>query len=215
MTFLALPRARRSAWRAAARRFALAIGVVLAVFVALDRRVRRLARRRRSASTRRRAPTASSPRPSLHPPQIRIAKHAPAAQLAPGYIFTANFYDLNEPPIVGQSGPLILDRDAAAGLVPAGARKASSPPTSACRATTASRRSPGGRASSRTPARPKAAKTWSSTSTTSRSRRLKATGRLGADAARDRDRRRRRLGDGEQEHPEEPVASTAAPTTAR
>ena len=30
-------------------------------------------------------------------------------QLAPGYIFTANFYDLNYPPMVGQSGPLILD----------------------------------------------------------------------------------------------------------
>src|ERR1039458_4605971 len=30
--------------------------------------------------------------------------------LAPGYIFTANFYDVNEPPMVGQSGPLILDR---------------------------------------------------------------------------------------------------------
>ena len=48
--------------------------------------------------------------PSLHPPEIRTLKRAPAAQLAPGYIFTTNFYDLNEPPIVGQSGPLILDR---------------------------------------------------------------------------------------------------------
>ena len=54
------------------------------------------------------APTASSPsrrftrRRSADPP-------APSGQLAPGYIFTANFYDLNEPPIVGQSGPLILD----------------------------------------------------------------------------------------------------------
>ena len=41
-----------------------------------------------------------------------------------GYIFTANFYDLNEPPIVGQSGPLILDRRLQPVLVPAGARKA-------------------------------------------------------------------------------------------
>jgi EmrB/QacA subfamily drug resistance transporter len=49
--------------------------------------------------------------PSLHPPQIRSAKRAPAAQLAPGYLFTTNFYDLNNPPIVGQSGPLILERD--------------------------------------------------------------------------------------------------------
>ena len=61
--------------------------------------------------------------PALHPPEIRIVKDAPAAQLAPGYIFTANFLDLNEPPIIGQSGPLILDRRPAAGVVPAGARK--------------------------------------------------------------------------------------------
>ncbi len=32
-------------------------------------------------------------------------------ELAPGYIFTANFYDLSDPPMVGQSGPLILDRN--------------------------------------------------------------------------------------------------------
>ena len=48
--------------------------------------------------------------PSLHPPQIKIGTHAPASELAPGYIFTTNFFDLNEPPIIGQSGPLILDR---------------------------------------------------------------------------------------------------------
>ncbi len=48
--------------------------------------------------------------PQLHPP---IAKADVAPQdlnkLAPGYIFLTNFYDLNYPPIVGQSGPLILD----------------------------------------------------------------------------------------------------------
>jgi hypothetical protein len=32
------------------------------------------------------------------------------SKLAPGYIFLANFYDLNHPPLHGQSGPLILDR---------------------------------------------------------------------------------------------------------
>ena len=32
-----------------------------------------------------------------------------AGKLAPGYIFTANFYNLNYPPMIGQSGPLILD----------------------------------------------------------------------------------------------------------
>ena len=49
--------------------------------------------------------------PSLHPPKITTdTTTRPPASSRPGYIFTANFYDLNEPPIVGQSGPLILDR---------------------------------------------------------------------------------------------------------
>ena len=33
-----------------------------------------------------------------------------AGKPAAGYIFTTNFYSLNEPPMIGQSGPLILDR---------------------------------------------------------------------------------------------------------
>ena len=47
--------------------------------------------------------------PSLHPPEIRVGTAAAGGALAPGYIMTANFYDLTSPPIVGQSGPLILD----------------------------------------------------------------------------------------------------------
>ncbi len=46
--------------------------------------------------------------PSLHPPRVQRYE-AKDAKLAPGYIFAANFYDLNKPPMVGQSGPLILD----------------------------------------------------------------------------------------------------------
>ena len=47
--------------------------------------------------------------PSLHPPQIQRDGTTAVRQLAPGYILTANFYDLNYPPMTGQSGPLILD----------------------------------------------------------------------------------------------------------
>jgi EmrB/QacA subfamily drug resistance transporter len=48
--------------------------------------------------------------PSLHPPQVKSdLPKTLTGQLAPGYIFTANFYDLNNPPLTGQSGPLILD----------------------------------------------------------------------------------------------------------
>ena len=47
--------------------------------------------------------------PSLHPPKLHSDGRTVADELAGGYIFTANFYNLNYPPLVGQSGPLILD----------------------------------------------------------------------------------------------------------
>jgi hypothetical protein len=47
--------------------------------------------------------------PTLHPPKLRADAPILTSQLAPGYILTANFYNLNYPPLVGQSGPLILD----------------------------------------------------------------------------------------------------------
>jgi EmrB/QacA subfamily drug resistance transporter len=108
LTFLTLP-APDSALIKGVRRFALVIGLVLALFVGLT-----------AAFAGSKAPPVGQytthdaysyvTAPALHPPAIRILKDTPAAQLAPGYIFTANFLDLNEPPIVGQSGPLILDR---------------------------------------------------------------------------------------------------------
>ncbi|MFI5005641.1 MAG: arylsulfotransferase family protein, partial [Solirubrobacterales bacterium] len=50
--------------------------------------------------------------PALRPPKLRSNRPpgTGGGALAPGYIFTASFYNLNEPPMVGQSGPLILDR---------------------------------------------------------------------------------------------------------
>ena len=48
--------------------------------------------------------------PSLHPPKIRVETAAAPQALAPGYILAANFYDLSNGPIVGQSGPMILDK---------------------------------------------------------------------------------------------------------
>ncbi|HYB29137.1 MAG TPA: MFS transporter [Solirubrobacteraceae bacterium] len=47
--------------------------------------------------------------PGLRPPVIRTDIPTDSSKLAPGYIFMTNFYDLNHPPMVGQSGPLILD----------------------------------------------------------------------------------------------------------
>jgi EmrB/QacA subfamily drug resistance transporter len=47
--------------------------------------------------------------PGLHPPVIRTDIPTDSSRLSSGYIFMTNFYDLNHPPMVGQSGPLILD----------------------------------------------------------------------------------------------------------
>jgi EmrB/QacA subfamily drug resistance transporter len=49
--------------------------------------------------------------PGLHPPKVHPNMATDASQLAPGYIMMANFYDLTTTPMVGQSGPLILDKD--------------------------------------------------------------------------------------------------------
>jgi EmrB/QacA subfamily drug resistance transporter len=49
--------------------------------------------------------------PGLHPPMVRFDHPPPVgAKPSPGYIFLANFYDISNPPMVGQSGPLIMDK---------------------------------------------------------------------------------------------------------
>ena len=49
--------------------------------------------------------------PALHPPVIKARHQTAASKLAPGYILMTNFYDLSHPPMIGQSGPLILDNN--------------------------------------------------------------------------------------------------------
>ena len=48
--------------------------------------------------------------PHLHPPIVRsdVTPIHPDQELAPGYIFLGNFYEVNFPPMVGQSGPMIM-----------------------------------------------------------------------------------------------------------
>jgi EmrB/QacA subfamily drug resistance transporter len=49
--------------------------------------------------------------PRLRPPDIKLDNIGPpGTKPSPGYIFLANFYDISNPPMVGQSGPLILDQ---------------------------------------------------------------------------------------------------------
>jgi hypothetical protein len=46
----------------------------------------------------------------VHPPKIQVEAAAAPAALSPGYVLAANFYDLSNGPMVGQSGPMLLDR---------------------------------------------------------------------------------------------------------
>jgi EmrB/QacA subfamily drug resistance transporter len=109
ITFTSLPRTGTAA-PLAVRRLALAIAAVLACFISLTVAFAGSHGAPIGAYTTRGAYSFVTA-PSLHPPKIRRIRQAPGGRLAPGYIFMANFYDLNEPPIVGQSGPLILDRN--------------------------------------------------------------------------------------------------------
>ncbi len=107
ITFTSLPKPAAVAG-AATRRLALAIGVVLAGFVLVTIAFAGSHAAPIGAYTTDGAYSFLTA-PTLHPPQIRSTQRASSDQLAGSYIFTTNFYDLNEPPIVGQSGPLILD----------------------------------------------------------------------------------------------------------
>ncbi|MBO0801941.1 MAG: MFS transporter [Nocardiopsaceae bacterium] len=49
--------------------------------------------------------------PGLHPPKIHADMKGSKSELAPGDILLSNFYDLGKPPIVGQSGPLMIGND--------------------------------------------------------------------------------------------------------
>jgi EmrB/QacA subfamily drug resistance transporter len=108
VTFLALPRSAPGS-AGAVRGLALAIAAVLVLFIGLT-----VAFSGSHAPPIGRYTTKDTysfvTEPTLHPPKIRIIQRVPTAQLAPGYVLTANFYNLNYPPIIGQSGPLILDR---------------------------------------------------------------------------------------------------------
>jgi EmrB/QacA subfamily drug resistance transporter len=107
LTFTALPKPA-GALKGAARALAVTIGVVVAGFVAVDLAFAGSHGAPVGAYTTRGAYSFVT-EPSLHPPKLRRDGPAGAAKPAPGYIFTANFYNLNYPPLVGQSGPLILD----------------------------------------------------------------------------------------------------------
>lgn len=94
---------------APARRFGVVIGVIVVGFVTLDIAFANSHGAPVGAYTNK-GTYSFLTAPSLHPPKLRSSHPTATKELAPGYIFTANFYDLSEPPMVGQSGPLIIDR---------------------------------------------------------------------------------------------------------
>jgi EmrB/QacA subfamily drug resistance transporter len=95
----------------AARRLTVAVLVVLVGFVAVDFAFAGSHGAPVGAYTTSGAYSFISA-PTLHPPKLRMeGAAAPAGELESGYIFTANFYNLNYPPLIGQSGPLILDNN--------------------------------------------------------------------------------------------------------
>jgi hypothetical protein len=111
LTFLSVPRPeRRSAvgWRRAP--IALVVGVVTVSFVAISFAVPRSPGDPVGAYT-----TEGSlgfvTEPELPPPHIKPTMEPVRSALAPGSILVAPMYNLNRPPMKGQSGPLILDDD--------------------------------------------------------------------------------------------------------
>jgi EmrB/QacA subfamily drug resistance transporter len=109
VTFTALPNPTGVALPAA-RRLMVAVLVVVAGFVALDTAFAGSHGAPVGAYTTSGAYSFVT-EPALHPPILHEGSKSAVSELAPGYIFTTNFYNLNYPPLVGQSGPLILDEE--------------------------------------------------------------------------------------------------------
>jgi MFS family permease len=106
--FLLAPPAAGSTTRRASR-LAVALVVLLAAFVAADLGFAGGPGTPIGAYTTHGAYSFLSA-PGVHPPKIQIEAAAAPAALAPGYVLAANFYDVSNGPMVGQSGPMILDQ---------------------------------------------------------------------------------------------------------
>ena len=108
LTFLLVPGAEAEAQHRAGRRVASGAVAVIALFAVVEFAVPRSHAAPIGAYTTNGAYTFVSA-PGLHPPKMQLETSAPGATPLPGYIMVANFYDLTQTPMVGQSGPLMLD----------------------------------------------------------------------------------------------------------
>ncbi len=103
--FVLIPRREAPSQRLGTRFLTAAAAAVL-VFAAIDFGVPRSHAAAIGAYTTKGAYTFVSA-PGLHPPELSVEQAA--SQPLPGYVMTTSFYDLTQHPMVGQSGPLILD----------------------------------------------------------------------------------------------------------
>ncbi len=108
LTFTAVQAPARSAASGWLRRaFVIGVAAVVAGFVAVDFAVSGEGAPIGHYTTKGAHSFVSAP--SLHPPTIGSRVSTASDKLAPGYLLTTSFYHVTRPPIVGQSGPLILD----------------------------------------------------------------------------------------------------------
>ncbi|MHB1432361.1 MAG: MFS transporter [Streptosporangiaceae bacterium] len=107
-----LPPAHDHAGRPLRARLRLPLGaaVLIAAFVLVDATAAGAPAAPIGAYTTRGAYTFVSA-PGLHPPKLDTDTATEKSELAPGYILLTNFYDLTQHPMIGQSGPLIVDND--------------------------------------------------------------------------------------------------------
>ncbi|HEY4096670.1 MAG TPA: MFS transporter [Baekduia sp.] len=108
LTFTLLPGPADAAQRAPGLRVLAGVAVVVVAFVAVSLGIPQSKAAPIGAYTTKGAYTFATA-PGLHPPKLQLELKAPGAKPLPGLIMTANFLDLTKPPIVGQSGPLMLD----------------------------------------------------------------------------------------------------------
>ena len=109
LTFALVPRIQAdSRHPAAGRRVLATVAGIVVCFAAIGLAVPRTHSAPLGAYTTNGAYTFVSA-PGLHPPKLTLESAAPGAQRLPGYLMLANFFDVTHPPMVGQSGPLMLD----------------------------------------------------------------------------------------------------------
>jgi EmrB/QacA subfamily drug resistance transporter len=109
LTFALVPRIQVNPGQpAAGRRVLGAVAAVVAGFAVIGFAVPRSHAAPLGAYTTNGAYSFASA-PGLHPPKLGLVSAAPGAQRLPGYLMLANFFDVTHPPMVGQSGPLMLD----------------------------------------------------------------------------------------------------------